>query len=99
MAGRKSTKGSKMYNGTNENVDKYKQMERMIDVILPSFIAKYGRPELACAIIQEFANMEMARGTIAGVPDTAVAAADYVTYHFSNGKVGKPFWYEQLTGK
>ena len=89
-------KEAQMYQYENPNVDKYKQMEHMIIVLLPSYLARHpGKEELAAAIIKEFANMEAARATIVGVDDTAAAVADYLNHHFQGGP--KPTWYDSLT--
>lgn len=88
-------KENRMYSSTNPNVDKYKQMEKIILILLPAYVQRYGMPELAAAIVKEFADMEQARQTIVGVEDTAKATVEYLDHHYTGSH--KPFWYEKLT--
>lgn len=84
-----------MYSTPNPNVDKYKQMEHMIIVLLPSYISDTSDTHKAAEVIREFGDMEQARATIVGVEDTAVAVTEYLDHHFYDEP--KPQWYANLT--
>ena len=89
-------KRQEMYSYENPTVDKYKQMEHMLIVLLPAYLVRNpDEDELAARIIQEFANMEAARQTIVEVPDTAQAIIQYLDHHFKG--TAKPDWYKSLT--
>jgi hypothetical protein len=84
-----------MYQGTNPFIDKYKLMEDVIVMLLPSYIRSTGKVKFGASILQEFRTMEVARATIVGVEDPAAEAVAYLDYHFKG--MAKPFWYKQLT--
>lgn len=84
-----------MYSETSPFIDKYKQMEKIMSLVLPHYISQTGNVVMAAEIVVEFANMEMVRQTIVGVVDVVAATLDYLNHHFFG--TPKPFWYAQLT--
>jgi hypothetical protein len=90
-----------MYTYANPFVDKYKQMKEILTALLPFYVMETGKSLVAARVVEEFANMEVARaeviggGTITGESDPPKAIVQYLEHHFKGG--AKPVWYKNLT--
>jgi len=87
-----------MYEGRNPNTDRFDQMRRQLQVLLPLYELKYcaGQGNMAANIIREFDDMEQARKTVIdGSEDTVMSVTSYLNHHYLNHP--KPLWYRNLT--